>query len=407
MKENQQIDSPTQQRLQLREIGPKDAGKYQCLANNLYGSLKTTVEVIVQYRPRMLVFNTSQTHRRGSILSQGCFKELPSGSELTAQEGDSLELFCQADSNPPATTSWEKRDGHLQKPLDNQLRLTNLTVEDEGVYVCTATNMLGTVQGFFRLSVTYAPRLSRSPQKNTTCSYHDNDFLCTCTWDAKPLPQIEWEVDGERITEESKRRGNWTVQPSVQKNEATSTLNWTGSLDRDHNIICMGSNSYGIQRMQFLLKAKRDPTSESSIGRSNKTLFIAGICGIFLGAGIFMLCLFLIRVFKQRKALLEASHVEGTSSGREPQEKPKNSSHIYSNVFPMGPRLPHADKPNPAGKRKPKAPQGPTVPAPRTAEPPELQYAALDFKPKSKGISDLGENNVEYSSIQKKQKPQK
>ncbi|XP_013908224.1 PREDICTED: sialic acid-binding Ig-like lectin 10 [Thamnophis sirtalis] len=154
MKENQQIDSPTQQRLQLREIGPKDAGKYQCLANNLYGSLKTTVEVIVQYRPRMPVFNTTQTHRRGSILSQGCFKELPSGSELTAQEGDSLELFCQADSNPPATTSWEKRNGHLQKPLDNQLRLTNLTVEDEGVYVCTATNVLGMGQGFFRLSVT-------------------------------------------------------------------------------------------------------------------------------------------------------------------------------------------------------------------------------------------------------------
>ncbi|XP_070805753.1 sialic acid-binding Ig-like lectin 5 [Pituophis catenifer annectens] len=402
MKENQKIGEPTPY-LQLREIGPEDAGKYQCLANQQNRStIKTMVELIVQYRPRMLVFNTTQTHRRGSILTQGCSKELSSVSEWTAEVGDSLELLCKADSNPPATTSWAKRDGRLQKPPDNQLRLTNLTVEDEGVYVCKAKNGLGNVEGTFRLYVTYAPKLSGNPQKNTTCYYHDNGFLCTCTLHAKPPPQIEWEVDGERITEESRRRGNWTVEVSVKMNEVTSTLNWTGSLDRAHNIICMGSNSYGIQSMQFLLNAKRDSTSESSIGKSNKALFIAGLCGIFLGAGIFMLCLFLIRVFKQKKAILEASHVEGISSGREPQEKPKNSSHIYSNVFPMGPRLSPADKPKPAGERKPKVPQVSTVPAPRRSEPPELQYAALNFKPKSKGVPDLSDDNMEYSPIQRK-----
>ncbi|XP_058051926.1 uncharacterized protein LOC131204554 [Ahaetulla prasina] len=402
MKENQKIGEP-ERYLQLREIGPEDAGKYWCLANHQNRStIKTMVEVIVQYRPRMLVFNTTQTHRRGSLLTQGCSKELASASEWTAEVGDSLELFCKADGNPPATTSWVKRDGRLQKPPDNQLRLTNLTVEDEGVYVCKAKNVHGDTEGTFRLYVTYAPKLRRSPHKNTTCYYHDNGVLCTCTLHAKPPPQIEWEVDGERITEESRRRGNWTVQPSLETNEVTSTLNWTGSLDRAHNIICMGSNSYGIQSVQFLLNAKRDPTSESSIGKSNKALFIAGLCGIFLGVGIFLLCLFLIRVFKQKKALLEASHVEGTSSGSELQEKPNNSSHIYSNVFPMGPRLSPADKPKPAGERKPKVPQVSTVPAPKRSEPRELQYAALDFKPKSKGVPDLSDNNVEYSSIQRK-----
>uniref|UniRef100_A0A8C7E5Z2 Ig-like domain-containing protein n=1 Tax=Naja naja TaxID=35670 RepID=A0A8C7E5Z2_NAJNA len=392
MKENQKVGESTGY-LQLHKIGPEDAGKYQCLANNQHGSLKTMVEVIVQYHPRMLVFNTSQTHRKGSILTQGWSKELASDSELTAQEGDSLEVFCKADSNPPATTSWVKRDSPLQKPVDNQLRLTNLTLADEGVYVCKATNMLGDVQGTFQLSVTYAPKLSRSPQKNTTCSYHDNGFLCVCTLHAKPPPQIEWEVDGERVTEESRRRGNLTVQ----KNEVTSTLNWMGSLDRAHNIICMGSNSYGIQSIQFLLDAKRHPTSESSTG-----IFTAGICGIFLGAGILMLCLFLIRVFKQKKALFEASHLEGTPSERELQEKSNNSSHIYSNIPPMGPRLYPVDKSKPAQERKPKVPQVSAAPAPRRSEPPELQYAAIDFKPKSKGVPALSDDDVEYSSIQRK-----
>ncbi|KAK9394508.1 sialic acid-binding Ig-like lectin 11 [Crotalus adamanteus] len=365
MKGNEKIGQ-AKDYLQLSEIGPEDAGKYQCLANNEYGSVKTMVEVIVQYRPRMLIFKTSQTHRRGSILTQGCSGELANGSELTAQEGDSLELFCKADSNPPATASWMKGDSHLQNPPENQLRLTNLTVEDEGVYMCKVTNSIGFVNGTFRLYVTYAPKVSRSPQKNTTCYYHDSGFLCSCTLYAKPSPQIEWEVDGERIT---RRRGNWIVQASVQTNEVTSTLNWTGSLDRAHNIICIGSNSYGIQTMQFQLSAKTGPTSESSTERSNKALFIAGLCGIFLGTGIFMVCLFLIRIFKQKKALSKAAHVEGTSSEREPHEKPKNSSQIYSNIFPTGLRLSLVDKP--------------TVPSPKRIDPDELQYAALEFKPKS------------------------
>ncbi|ETE56300.1 hypothetical protein L345_17989, partial [Ophiophagus hannah] len=47
MKENQKVGEPTGY-LQLHEIGPENAGKYQCLANHQYGSLEMMVEVIVQ-----------------------------------------------------------------------------------------------------------------------------------------------------------------------------------------------------------------------------------------------------------------------------------------------------------------------------------------------------------------------
>ncbi|KAG8143398.1 hypothetical protein E2320_000623 [Naja naja] len=356
MKENQKVGESTGY-LQLHKIGPEDAGKYQCLANNQHGSLKTMVEII-----QGCWFSTPPKLTGKAPYS---LKELASDSELTAQEGDSLEVFCKADSNPPATTSWVKRDSPLQKPVDNQLRLTNLTLADEGVYVCKATNMLGDVQGTFQLSVTYAPKLSRSPQKNTTCSYHDNGFLCVCTLHAKPPPQIEWEVDGERVTEESRRRGNLTVQ----KNEVTSTLNWMGSLDRAHNIICMGSNSYGIQSIQFLNIHCWDMWNFSGSWNPH-VVFIPD----------------------QKKALFEASHLEGTPSERELQEKSNNSSHIYSNIPPMGPRLYPVDKSKPAQERKPKVPQVSAAPAPRRSEPPELQYAAIDFKPKSSSLGKTGDD---------------
>lgn len=49
--------------IQLSEIGPEDAGKYQCLANNQYGSVKTTVEVIVQCKIYLLLgYIAENTH---------------------------------------------------------------------------------------------------------------------------------------------------------------------------------------------------------------------------------------------------------------------------------------------------------------------------------------------------------
>ncbi|XP_007441286.3 sialic acid-binding Ig-like lectin 10 [Python bivittatus] len=395
-----QSKNSTKNSFQLSRIGPEDAGEYQCLANNQHGSVKTMVKVIVQYRPRTVIFKVTQTHRRGSTLTQGCSRDLATDSELTAQEGDLLGLFCKADSNPPAKTSWVKSGSHLQNPSeDNQLELTNLTIEDEGVYACKATNSLGFVQGNIRLNVAYAPKLSRSPQKNTTCCYHNHGFLCSCSLHGQPPPQIEWEVDGERITKESSRRQNLVVQALIQRNEVTSTLNWTGSLDRAHNIICFGSNSYGIHTMQFLLNALRDPTSESSIGRSNTALFIAALCGTLLGAGI-MLGLYLIRVYKQKEAMSKVEPVEGTLSEIGHRERPKNPSQIYSNIFPMGPRLHQIDQPKVAGERKPNPAQVPSVP--RRAEPDELQYATLEFKVKSKEVPVSRSDNVEYSAIQRK-----
>uniref|UniRef100_A0A670ZGG8 Ig-like domain-containing protein n=1 Tax=Pseudonaja textilis TaxID=8673 RepID=A0A670ZGG8_PSETE len=151
MKEDQKIGEPTGH-LQLHQIRPEDAGKYQCVANNQYGSLKTMVEVIVQCKIYLLLGCVAEnTHPlynpEMAILWSG--RWVDGTGQLTAQEGDSLEVFCKADSNPPAATSWVKGDSPLQKPLDNQLRLTNLTIADEGAYVCKATNMFGSIQRTF------------------------------------------------------------------------------------------------------------------------------------------------------------------------------------------------------------------------------------------------------------------
>ena len=76
---------------------------------------------------------------------------LVNGSRLVVQEGDSLQLLCKADGNPPATTVWI--NPMLEKLTDEILELVNLTAKDEGQYLCQTDNFLGSAQGMLTLFV--------------------------------------------------------------------------------------------------------------------------------------------------------------------------------------------------------------------------------------------------------------
>uniref|UniRef100_A0A8D0BD46 Ig-like domain-containing protein n=1 Tax=Salvator merianae TaxID=96440 RepID=A0A8D0BD46_SALMN len=77
-------------------------------------------------------------------------------------------------------------------------------------------------------------------------------ILCNCSLLAKPSPQIQWQVDGNIITENSSQP-DLKVTTLTQDNEVISSLRWTGSLEGDRSIICSGNNSLGVYTMQFLL----------------------------------------------------------------------------------------------------------------------------------------------------------
>uniref|UniRef100_A0A670IGY4 CD80-like immunoglobulin C2-set domain-containing protein n=1 Tax=Podarcis muralis TaxID=64176 RepID=A0A670IGY4_PODMU len=98
-----------------------------------------------------------------------------------------------------------------------------------------------------QLLSSYAPKLSKKPEKNTACWHKDNDILCNCSLHSKPPPQIHWQLDGKTVAENTST-ADLKVSSSVQKNEVTSSLIWTGSPDGDLSIICLGNNSLGTPR---------------------------------------------------------------------------------------------------------------------------------------------------------------
>ncbi|CAI5781185.1 sialic acid-binding Ig-like lectin 5 [Podarcis lilfordi] len=184
--------------------------------------------------------------------------------KLVVREGDTVSLLCEAQGKPIPSVTWLKNN----KPLNNNmqgskdtLRLSNIKSEDAGMYQCQAENPHGSIRKNISVIVQYAPKLSKNPEKNTACWRKDNDILCKCSLHSKPPPQIHWQLDGKTVAENTST-ADLKVSSSVQKNEVTSSLIWTGSPDGDLSIICLGNNSLGVYTMQFHLSSLKTASSE-------------------------------------------------------------------------------------------------------------------------------------------------
>uniref|UniRef100_A0ABM5ESF8 Sialic acid-binding Ig-like lectin 5 n=1 Tax=Pogona vitticeps TaxID=103695 RepID=A0ABM5ESF8_9SAUR len=378
-------------------IKAEDAGEYQCEAENRLGAIKENVTVIVEYAPRTVAFSISQPSTRNPELIHDYSREVANGSQLMAQEGESLRILCNAESYPPVSASWTKPDG--KNWPNSTLEVTDLTVKDEGWYACRAANGRGSVQGSFHLCVAYAPRLSRSPRRNSTCWPQDNGFLCFCSLQAHPRLIIQWEVDGEAVTGHSSRK-NHHITALVEGNEVTSSINWTGSRQVDHTIACLGRNAFGVFAKQFLLSASTVASSYST--ENQKAVVVSGLCGVLLTASLFLIGLFLFTFYKRRKMPSNPGNFEAVEPVHAEPQKATNMSLIYSNILPLGRRTPHIGQFKAAEEKIPK--RGPirTAPTPAPDEIEDLHYASLDFDPKKRGKPVPEEDSVDYSEVKPK-----
>ncbi|XP_033014632.1 sialic acid-binding Ig-like lectin 5 [Lacerta agilis] len=228
---------------------------------------------------------------------------------LVVREGDTFSLLCEAQGKPIPSVTWMKntktQNNHIHGSKDT-LQLSNIKSEDAGMYGCQAENPHGSVRKNLSVIVQYAPKLSKKPQKNTTCWRKDNGILCNCSLHSKPPPQIHWQLDGMTVADNSST-ANLKVSSSVQKNEVTSSLIWTGSPDGNLSIICLGNNSLGVYTMQFHLSSLKTASSE---------LIVPLVVGLILMKVLFCFMFFFLAFWysNRRKAPL-------TQEGRRKQKE--------------------------------------------------------------------------------------
>ena len=83
--------------------------------------------------------------------------------DVTALNGQDIDLECEVGGDPNPTVLWHREDGTLPhgrtRIQGGKLSIQNVTPKDEGVYVCEAQNTVGTISVSATLSVHGKPFL--------------------------------------------------------------------------------------------------------------------------------------------------------------------------------------------------------------------------------------------------------
>ncbi|XP_020631176.1 collagen alpha-1(V) chain-like [Orbicella faveolata] len=132
--------------------------------------------------------------RNGRQLESPHFIAKPSPS-VTVKEKQNVILPCKAAGFPPPVITWYK-DGRVMKEERKQfkkrnLEIKNISFEDNGIYTCTAENLLGRVQLSVNVTVKVPTKFVTKPRKSVT-AYKSWDTALKCDIFGYPFPVITW-----------------------------------------------------------------------------------------------------------------------------------------------------------------------------------------------------------------------
>jgi hypothetical protein len=164
-----------------------DEGVYHCNASNEYGEALTNITVTVS--------------------PEGSVRVSP--PLINAQVNTSVLSTCTAEGGPNNTFTWsvDTERGRKGVVQEGPVLMTEVDVEDGGLYCCHVENAAGYDEAYLTINV--APVI-HSPPEDTNVTRTEN-FTLTCIIRGFPAPSIEWyfngsllNLDGRIVTTEEK-----------------------------------------------------------------------------------------------------------------------------------------------------------------------------------------------------------
>ncbi|KAF6723857.1 Basement membrane-specific heparan sulfate proteoglycan core protein [Oryzias melastigma] len=135
--------------IQWPAIRPEDLGVYICQAENSEGVSEAKVEVFVEGEPGAPVASVTP-------------------EEVTAVEGQTVTMECQARGSPPPVITWSKLRAPLpwkSREQNGVLILENVGRQDSGQYICNATNVHGYSEAYTQMEVETPPYATCLPDQ--------------------------------------------------------------------------------------------------------------------------------------------------------------------------------------------------------------------------------------------------
>ncbi|EEB14086.1 predicted protein [Pediculus humanus corporis] len=166
--------------LMINDVKQTDEGKYQCIAKNKVGIKESKVAILtVNVKP---FFNKEPT-------------------DATALIEESVKFQCKVEGDPTPNIIWRKDDGKLPSRRahtleDHSLMIEHVSLEDEGIYICDAENVVGKISARASLTVHSPPTFIRKPQNQKVGLNGIATFECVAK--GNPPPSVFWTKEGSQ-----------------------------------------------------------------------------------------------------------------------------------------------------------------------------------------------------------------
>ncbi|XP_063057327.1 hemicentin-1 isoform X2 [Engraulis encrasicolus] len=225
--------------LKVLDTRVSDSGLYVCVASNIAGNFTQTVRLSVHVPP-----------------------SIQAGPRLMKVQVDHpVELPCVAQGVPEPSISWlregaalEVSRGNYRLSADGSLKIRKVSLDDEGVYTCRASNVAGQAEAHIQILVQVPPvvEVSEPPFNSPLQERVANQRIAfPCPAKGTPKPVIKWLRNGEELT---------GAEPGVSIEE-DGTLLLLASLSPLDNgeYVCKAVNDAGSTQKKYQLKVNVPP----------------------------------------------------------------------------------------------------------------------------------------------------
>ncbi|XP_061183938.1 cell adhesion molecule-related/down-regulated by oncogenes-like isoform X2 [Saccostrea echinata] len=233
--------------MMIRNASLGDSGQYRCVAVNPVTLRNRTANHVVHLK--VLQSAQEPLEKQPAIIL--------SSTTIRAGKGEDTELECAADGSPPPNITWDRYGGRLAPDRhiiqNGNLHIFNLTQADEGTYLCSASNGVGTVQvKAMELNIEEPPSVT-AKASNAVVNAGESVHL-VCEVKGEPVPDVIWYHNAVPVTDLLKAENGVTTYSinSIRKSQ--------GGIYQ-----CMSSNEAGMAYSAIEVEVKGQLASENEV----------------------------------------------------------------------------------------------------------------------------------------------
>ncbi|KAK6636854.1 hypothetical protein RUM43_010518 [Polyplax serrata] len=166
--------------LTIRNATLESKGTYLCLAENVVGNSSRSFDITVSESPKIIPSNEEEV--KGTI-------------------GGEIVVKCPVGGVPPPTITWMKNGKPLSmastffQDENGSLIIKNLTINDAGIYTCTATNSVGSASKEIAFQVQVPPSFTDDVQDLPVSVVEGHAVVLNCNATGIPEPVVHWLKD--------------------------------------------------------------------------------------------------------------------------------------------------------------------------------------------------------------------